>query len=226
MAAVYKITSPSNRVYVGSTVNVTKRWNAYKNLNCRKQKMLFNSLKKHGVDKHKFEVITECSESEMFRLETHWGLFYNVLDNKSGLNLALPKDGEMGGYAKNRGVKKKGAGDFKKGFTPWNKGIPISEEAKIKMKAKLKGRKTWNKGKTFSEESKRKMSESSKGQVAWNKGKKTNMLTHNAKLVLCLNTGVFYYSSSQASNAYNYKRTTLQAMLNGQNPNTSNLIYV
>lgn len=42
--------------------------------------------------------------------------------------------------------KKKHNGDFGKGHTPWNKGIPVSEETKAKMRAKLKGRKVWNTG--------------------------------------------------------------------------------
>lgn len=52
-----------------------------------------------------------------------------------------------------------------KGKTTWNKGIPMSDEAKKKLSASSKGRKSWNKGKKgiYSEESRRKMSEAHKG---------------------------------------------------------------
>lgn len=52
-----------------------------------------------------------------------------------------------------------------KGKTAWNKGIPMSDEAKKKLSASSKGRKSWNKGKKgiYSEESRRKMSEAHKG---------------------------------------------------------------
>lgn len=49
--------------------------------------------------------------------------------------------------------------------------------------------------------------------------------THN-KLVLNLETGIFYVSSSQAAEAHNIKRTTLTAMLTGQNLNRTSLKYI
>lgn len=35
---------------------------------------------------------------------------------------------------------------FRKGISSWNKGKPLTEETKIKLRAVLKGRKAWNKG--------------------------------------------------------------------------------
>jgi len=51
----------------------------------------------------------------------------------------------------------------KKGTTPWNKGIPRTEETKRKMSEALKGRKPTFKGKKHSDEAKRKISEKNKG---------------------------------------------------------------
>ncbi len=62
------------------------------------------------------------------------------------------------------------------GQVPWNKGIPRTEEEKIKMrlghKEWHKNNVVWNKGKTgiFSQESLQSMSEKRKGVVPWNKG--------------------------------------------------------
>ena len=43
---VYMITSPSNKVYVGSTIQAFKnRWKFYHTLNCKQQRKLYNSLK-------------------------------------------------------------------------------------------------------------------------------------------------------------------------------------
>lgn len=47
-----------------------------------------------------------------------------------------------------------------------------------------------------------------------------------SKLILDINTGIFYYSLNEISELYNYKRSTLGAMLSGQNPNRSSFIYV
>lgn len=214
MACVYKITSPTNKTYVGSSINVVKRWKNYKNLDCKKQRKLYNSLKKHGYDNHKFEIITECDNETMLQLETHFGLFYNVLDQKAGLNLALPKDGEVyGGYAKNRGTKKPGSSDFKKGDVPWNKGI----------KGVII---PWNKGVSMSNVSKLKMIKSKIGKPSSKKGIKTGIPIHNAKIILDYNTGVFYYSSTEASKYNTNSRSSINNMLDGKVKNKTSLRYV
>jgi len=38
LAGVYKITNPNGRVYIGSSVNIHKRFNEYKKLRCVSQK--------------------------------------------------------------------------------------------------------------------------------------------------------------------------------------------
>lgn len=92
MPFIYKITSPSGKVYVGSTIrkNIEHRWVSYKSLRCKQQRKIYHSLKKYGVDSHKFEVIQECSLEDMIRLECMYGEKFDVL-GENGLNLALPK---------------------------------------------------------------------------------------------------------------------------------------
>ena len=58
-----------------------------------------------------------------------------------------------------------------KGKTPWNKGIPMSEESKQKMIAKKRGIPSKRKGIKLSKMLRRKLSDSHLGQRAWNKGK-------------------------------------------------------
>lgn len=47
----------------------------------------------------------------------------------------------------------------------------------------------------------------------------------NSKIILCIDNGVFYKSINEASISHGIKRTTLNAMLTGQNKNRTNLIY-
>lgn len=47
-----------------------------------------------------------------------------------------------------------------------------------------------------------------------------------SKIVLDFSTGIFYYSLNEYADLNKIKRTTLGAMLNGQNPNKTNLKYV
>ena len=56
MIGIYKITSPTNKVYIGSSNNIFNRWCSYKNLKCLTQTKLYRSFLKHGVDNHVFEI--------------------------------------------------------------------------------------------------------------------------------------------------------------------------
>ncbi len=92
MGIVYKITSPSGKIYIGSTIGSTKRrWTSYKQLKCQAQPKLYKSLVKYGVDNHKFEVIWEGPSEERLKRERLYGDLYEVLDKNKGLNLKLPR---------------------------------------------------------------------------------------------------------------------------------------
>ena len=87
MVGIYKITNPKGKVYVGQSKDIDKRFKSYKRLNCKSQIKLFNSLKKYGVENHKFQIIEECKLKDTDFKEIYWGLYYKVLDE--GLNCKL-----------------------------------------------------------------------------------------------------------------------------------------
>jgi len=58
-SGIYKITSPTNKIYIGESLNIERRWSHYKTLNCKQQHKLLNSFKKYGVINHKFEILEE-----------------------------------------------------------------------------------------------------------------------------------------------------------------------
>lgn len=89
MPYIYKITSPSGKVYIGSTIDVKKRWDKYNRMNCRQQTRLYASFNKYGVGKHIFDVICETSFENMLSTEYIIGMQYDVL-SKNGLNCNLP----------------------------------------------------------------------------------------------------------------------------------------
>lgn len=64
---------------------------------------------------------------------------------------------------------KGGRGGHVEGYTqtPWNKGIPRTEETKRKLSEANKGKTPWMKGKTHSESAKNRMSEANKGNKHW-----------------------------------------------------------
>ena len=93
MIGVYKITSPTNKIYIGQSTNIEKRWVSYTTLNCKGQRKLYNSLKKYGWEGHKKEIIEECDVHLLEERENHWKLFYNVLETPS---LCCRVDGKFG----------------------------------------------------------------------------------------------------------------------------------
>lgn len=50
-------------------------------------------------------------------------------------------------------------------------------------------------------------------------------VSHQRKMVVDLQTGIFYESAALAADAKGYKPSKLYAQLNGQNPNKSSMIY-
>lgn len=94
---IYKITSPSGKVYIGQSIDIEKRWKSYNFYLNRKSCLgtkLYYSFQKYGVLEHKFEIIEECSLELLDEREIYWIKFHNTFDTKHGLNL---KKGGLGG---------------------------------------------------------------------------------------------------------------------------------
>lgn len=103
LIGIYKITSPSNKIYIGQSTDINFRWDSYKRLtNCKGQPKLYNSFLKYGVENHKFEIIEECQVELILGREKHWIEFFNSINK--GLNCRV--DGK-GGYDSEETKKKK-----------------------------------------------------------------------------------------------------------------------
>ena len=149
MIGIYKITSPSNRIYIGQSVNIKIRFNTYKNLKCNSQPKIYKSFLKYGVENHNFEIIEECDINLLNERERYWQDFYNVV--KSGLNCKLTKTLDLSGKLSEETKSK--IGRKKENHWSWGKkridsSINMTlknpmflKENKIKVSKKLKGRK-------------------------------------------------------------------------------------
>lgn len=96
MIGIYKITSPTKKIYIGQSINIEQRFYMYKRNHCKKQVRLYNSLKKHGSEKHNFEIIIECEISELNDKERYYQDLYSVTSDK-GLNCSLTKSSDRSG---------------------------------------------------------------------------------------------------------------------------------
>jgi group I intron endonuclease len=97
MGVIYKITSPSGKLYVGKTYNLKQRIACHK---CSTKKgssvILHNSIRKYGWDAHKLEVIEEVPDEQLDEREMFWiaELKTYCYKNPMGLNMTLGGDGQ------------------------------------------------------------------------------------------------------------------------------------
>jgi group I intron endonuclease len=105
MIGIYKITSPTGRIYIGQSINIEARFYVYKKKHCKKQPALFNSLSKHGVDNHFFEVIEECEISALNERERYYQDLFFVIEK--GLNCKLTKTNDKSGYISQASIQKR-----------------------------------------------------------------------------------------------------------------------
>jgi group I intron endonuclease len=97
---IYKIVSPSGRIYIGKTSNLKLRVDYYRRLKCKKQPLLYYSLLKYGFSGHSFDVIYEGEHSlkEINEIEIKFINEYKSFhgNNENGMNLTLGGDGGFG----------------------------------------------------------------------------------------------------------------------------------
>lgn len=103
---IYKITSPSGKIYIGQSVNINVRWyKDYKNLHCKGQTKLYNSLIKYGWDKHIFEVIEECKLECLNDRELYWKKHYVKQLGWGKMMFLMLNDGKGGNKSKETKTK-------------------------------------------------------------------------------------------------------------------------
>lgn len=124
------------RIYIGSAVNIEKRWNVHKcalGRGYHHSPKLQNHYNKYGIDDLVFEVILTCDYSVIYIMEQAFIDIYSPYFN------ICPRVNSSSGR-------------------------PVSNETRKKMSEAKKGRSSWMKGKTHSNETRRILSECKKGK--------------------------------------------------------------
>lgn len=119
---IYKLISPSGKIYIGQTVNLHSRMLKYNQLHCKMQPRLYNSLKKYGLENHHFKVLrtfsTQDSAEVINQSEIDFVEFFRRI-GCSLLNVREPGGGRGRASVESK-IKMSIAG---KGKIPWNKGV-------------------------------------------------------------------------------------------------------
>src|SRR2546423_15127104 len=87
ICGIYKITSPSGKIYIGQSINIMARMYRYKEGHCKEQTALHRSIKKYGWGNHIFEIIHECVREKLNELEKYYIQLFQTFNSKNGLNL-------------------------------------------------------------------------------------------------------------------------------------------
>lgn len=132
-SGVYKIISPSGKIYIGATIDLIRRKNEYKNLRCKRQPKLYYSLSKYGWNNHTWEeekftydILNEIEVRYKKQVITSLGwekaLFCKIHDNGGGPF----------------------SEDIREKMSQAGKGKKKPKEMGVKLSKKLKGRNiTW-----------------------------------------------------------------------------------
>jgi|694.fasta_scaffold103928_3 group I intron endonuclease len=218
---IYKIISPSCKIYIGQSWNIENRFSKYKSLSSvKKQRILYNSLLKYGWENHTFEIIEHCldniTQKELDDLEIYYIKFYK----DSGHILLNIKEGGLGGKHHTESIEKmlntrgkwNHTEESKKLISDKHKGMKHSSETIAKMK-----------GRKFSKEHIDKLKNRKRSDLTIEKFKK---LILPGKLVLNIESGIFYDSIVLAAKTFNINQKTLHNRLTGISKNKTNLILV
>lgn len=185
IVGIYKITSPSGRVYIGQSWNIKHRWYTYKGSMCKLQPKLHASFMKYGTRNHTFEIIHELPSDIEQRVMDDYELLYIELYKTCKIRLLNLMSGGLGGKHSEEtkikiGIKSKGhppnKTSFKKGqvierTTEWvskisnaNRGRKCPEHVKKILSELNKGSKHPKYGKPVSEETKMKIKNAQMGK--------------------------------------------------------------
>lgn len=148
MKGIYKLTSPTVKVYIGQSANdCRERRNKYKRLECKKQPRLYSSLKKHGFENHRFEVIHELPDDVNIEVLNRYEVLYADLYEAAGFTLLNTRECGLNGKIHESSRKK---------MSQAAKGRKPNQETRRKMSEAQKKRPP------ISEETRRRISEASK----------------------------------------------------------------
>jgi len=161
ISGVYQITNTINgKRYVGSAVDVKKRWREH--INCFQRGVhhsnhLQSAWNKYGADCFRFSIIEQCEKNLLIEREQYY------------IDTLHPEYNKRLIASSSLGVRH--SEETRRKLSQALIGKVVSDEARHNMSESQKGKIPWNKGKKMSEEINRKNSESHKGQIPWSKGK-------------------------------------------------------
>lgn len=133
----------NNNVYIGSTtMYFLKRFHHHLSMlraNKHKNKYLQNAWNKYGEENFEFNILEVCNKEECLNREQYYidmykDSSYNINPLASGTpNLSQETINRRAATMKEKFAKGEIQSNFKKGHTPWNKGMTMGETSYLKV---------------------------------------------------------------------------------------------
>ena len=218
---IYKITAQDGKIYIGKSKNIEKRWSDYKSsfTKLKGQPDLYLSFKKYGWFNHTFEIVEECEEDKLGCKEFYWQHFYDVLGD-NGLNMQYGSCYNISfqeqlfelknTYFRKSVIlhlyKKEGIENINFNFRKYRQ----RRGEKLPRKDRVSSNLNYVK-KPISEETRRKLKNRDNYQLK--------------KIVLDIQTGVFYSSLKEVCDLYSLNYNTMKQRLRGELKNNTQFIY-
>lgn len=148
MIGIYKITSPSGKIYIGQSKDLHRRksdYNRYSKKSCRQVKIIA-SINKYGWLNHIFEIVELCSIEELSVKERFWQEYYDSVEN--GLNCIYVKTDEKPAVFNSESrlkmstsrLGKRHSDERKKNMSKARIGRVLSQKTKDKISKSLSGK--------------------------------------------------------------------------------------
>lgn len=224
ICGIYKITSPTGKVYIGQSIDIFRRWGNHKRqFKYGELCALYNSFKKHGYINHIHEIIQVCEEDILNHLERYWQEFY--ISVEKGLNCKYTSINGRFGKLSEETKRKIGDAQLGEKNHRWGKKVPKHKNPRWGKKLPIcviDKIRAANTGKKRSEESKIKYSKSRIGE----KNPMFGTISPHAKKVIDTETGKVYNSAREAGNEIGVPQTTLRWWLQGRGKNKTNFKYI
>lgn len=223
-SGIYKIINPEGKIYIGYTINLDRRRDAYKNMNSLTQPLIKESIEKYSWEQHTFDIIEYCEKEKLKEQEKYWIEYYDSF--KNGLN---GNKGGGGPLSHTLETKLKMRKPKPEGFAE-----KISQMKKGKLNPKislfLKGKPSRFKGKTHTESTKLKQSLAKKNKTYEEifgleealKQKIKRSLPRKGKNIICVNTGEYFSSLKEAAIYFNINANSISNILKGYTFQTKN----
>lgn len=128
MVGIYKIQSPTGKVYIGQSWNIEKRIGKYKEDKCVSQRKLLSSILKHGFGAHEFKIMHELPKDiEQSILNIYEGIYIDFYKAAGIELLNIREAGSRGKHSDETKLRMKG------NLGKWMKGRNLSDETKAKI---------------------------------------------------------------------------------------------